>query len=285
MKLQCIDETQYSTLITLVNEIFQDYPIPIRWNMQDFKLDIQETGLSLKDSFILWEENEAIGFIVVGIRDKFARIDAMGVKTKFRGTEASEYLFQNCIENLKWKKVTTVQLEVLESEKRAVRFYEKHGFLVNRKLLAYRFGVNPNLSARFFYKESSGKAIHELAVEAQQLFNRKPNWQRVPASLQNAQDRYKMDCIYFEKNSTPALGFVVWGENPDNFFIVDCYRTVTDIELIDLFHDAVLFVQNTTGRTTGVISNLPEDDRLNEAILKLGGELIFQQLEMELKLR
>ncbi|HQG98245.1 MAG TPA: N-acetyltransferase, partial [Thermotogota bacterium] len=69
MELRALDESQINVLIALVNEVFADYPIPIRWTVRDFHLDILETGLSLKDSFILWEGQEPVGFIVVGIRD------------------------------------------------------------------------------------------------------------------------------------------------------------------------------------------------------------------------
>ncbi len=285
MELKALDESQINVLITLVNEVFADYPISIRWTTQDFHLDIVENGLSMKDSFILWEGREPVGFIVVGIRDKLARIDAMGVKVSVRGTEASEYLFQNCLENLKWRKISTIQLEVLESEKRAVRFYEKRGFLVTRRLNAYRVSVNPNLSHRLIYRDITAKTVSELALEAQTSFSRKLNWQRVPTSFQHASGRYRMEAVFSEKSTAQPLGFVIWGENADNFYIVDCYRLSTDIELIDLAHDILLYIEYKTRKTEGVISNLPEDDKLSEVFPLLGGEMIFNQLEMELKLR
>lgn len=285
VELRALDESQINVLITLVNEVFADYPIPVRWTAQDFHLDILENGISLKDSFILWEGPEPVGFIVVGIRDKLARIDAMGVKVSVRGTEASEFLFQNCVENLKWRKISTIQLEVLDSEKRAVRFYEKRGFLVTRKLNAYRVSVNPNLSHRLLYRESTATAISELALEAQTSFSRKLNWQRVPISFHHATGRYRMEAVYSERSSAQPLGFVIWGENEDNFYIVDCYRLSTDIELIDLVHDIFLYIEDKTRKMDGVISNLPEDDKLSEVFSLLGGEQIFSQLEMELKLR
>jgi len=285
VELRALDESQINVLIALVNEVFADYPIPIRWTVRDFHLDILETGLSLKDSFILWEGQEPVGFIVVGIRDKLARIDAMGVKTSYRGTEASEFLFQNCVENLKWRKISTIQLEVLDTEKRAIRFYEKRGFFVTRRLRAYRFAVNPNLSHRLLYRETTATAISEWALEAQTFFSRKPNWQRTPISFLHAKSRYQMEAVYSEKSTAQPLGFVIWGENEDNFYIVDCYRLSTDIELIDLTHDILLYIEDKTGKTDGVISNLPEDDKLCEVFPLLGAQMIFSQLEMELKLR
>jgi ribosomal protein S18 acetylase RimI-like enzyme len=285
VELRSIEESHFNTMISLVNEVFSDYPIPIRWNLKDFQLDIRENGISLKDSYILWENEEAIGFIIIGIREKTSRIDAMGLKARYRGTEASEYMYQHCLENLKWKKISSVQLEVLESEKRAIRFYEKRGFVAVRYLNAYRFGINPNLSPRFIYKPGGSKLIHELAMEAQQLFNRKLNWQRVPISLQNSRDRYHNTIVYHEKYGNRPIGFVVWGENPNNYYIVDCYRVTTDIELIDFVHDVLLKIHLDSAQQTGVISNLPEEDKLSEVFVHLGGEIMFRQLEMELKMR
>jgi len=101
-------------LIQLVNEIFEDYPLPVNWREEDFELDVRENAISREDSFLLMEGGQPIGFLLLSERGHTARIDSMGVVRAKRGTGASEILLQHALENLRWKNTKRLILEVID---------------------------------------------------------------------------------------------------------------------------------------------------------------------------
>ncbi len=47
-----LNEVSISILVNLVNEVFKDYVVPVRWTYDSFTMDIKENSISLGgDSF------------------------------------------------------------------------------------------------------------------------------------------------------------------------------------------------------------------------------------------
>ncbi|HIP92372.1 MAG TPA: GNAT family N-acetyltransferase, partial [Thermotoga sp.] len=214
-----LNEVSLLDFVKLVNEIFKDYKLPVNWDVYTFKLDAKENSLSFEDSFVFYEDGYPTGFIVVGIRKNRARIDAMGVIREKRGTGLASRILEHAVENLKWKAVNTVILEVIEEDERAVRFYQKNGFKVQRKLytLGFEDQVMGTPFLRFF--KTDARWVHKIALEVQINNKRKPNWQREPLTLFLSDERYNMERVAFKGRE----GYLVWGTTPTSAFIVDCF--------------------------------------------------------------
>ena len=285
MEVKVIQKNQISTLLTLINEVFDDYPIPVYWTEREFEMDMIENRISLEDSFFLFKDSIPVGFIVIAINNKKARIDSMGVKKDYRGTGCAELLLQHTLENLKWKKIETVMLEVIESDKRAVRFYDKQGFSHERKLFSLLMDLDDFSPEVFRYKTGNTHIIHELSLQANNIFHRDLNWQRTPSALGNSGERYYKEVIYDKDDKGHPIGYLVWGENSDNVYIIDLYTVNPDYDLKKIIDDAKRFLRGKTRKRKCLVTNVPENDDLFEDLISRGAEILFKQIEMELNLR
>lgn len=285
MQLKNLAQSDIPSFLDLVAEIFSDYPIPIRWTPNDFEQDVRENSLSLEDSLVLVEGSRMIGFVLVGIRKERARIDAMGVLPAHRGLGAAEMLLEQTVDNLSWKKIQSISLEVLEQETRAVRFYKKKGFTEKRKLTAYSFPLPFDRPPMFHYEKSSSPVVGQWATRAQDLFHRVLNWQREPLTIQMSEDRYQMVLITPEAQKRNVVGYLVYGCNDQSAFIVDFCICDPFLDQKEIFKDALLYLRHQSSKSDGVITGLPEDDILKKLLDPHEPSPIFSQWEMELKIR
>jgi len=276
-----LNEVSLLDFVSLVNEIFKDYKLPINWDVYTFKLDAKENSLSFEDSFVFYENGDPTGFIVVGIRRNKARIDAMGVIREKRGTGLASRILEHAIENLKWKAVNTVILEVIEEDERAVRFYQKNGFKVQRKLYTLGF-ENKVVNVPFlrFFK-TDARWIHKIALEVQIHNHRKPNWQREPLTLFLSGERYSMERVAFRGKE----GYLVWGATPTSAFIVDCFiQDISFENFLEFFKGCVDHVKRKSGKELITMTAVPEDDILHKVAGNVGFKVILTQLEMSLRI-
>ncbi len=108
---------------------------------------------------------------------------------------------------MKWKGITKVTLEVVDTELSAKKFYKKHGFKEKRILDSFIKYLDKTKESKFKYVKTDYKYIHDRAVEALHYIGRNPNWQREPKTLELSKDRYQMERIT-QKGFT--IGYVVW---------------------------------------------------------------------------
>jgi ribosomal protein S18 acetylase RimI-like enzyme len=285
MEIKVIKKEDISKLISLINEIFDDYPIEINWTEKDFEMDMIENRISLNDSFFLMDEGQHIGFIVMAKNARSARIDSMGVIKSRRRSGLAFYLLQHVIEHLKWKKVNEITLEVISTHDLAIRFYKKHGFSVRRNLYSLIFNLNDYSPHRFLFKDGNAHIIHELSLRAEMIFHRNPNWQRTPLTLENSGTRYFKHVIYDANKRSHPIGYVVWGENPDQAYIVDIYSVNPEYALAEIIADARRFIREETNREKCIITNLPQDDKVFEKLVESGAQTLFKQYEMGMNIR
>lgn len=285
MEVKEIQKNQINSLLTLINEVFDNYPIPVNWTEREFEMDMIENRISLEDSFFIYQDGLPIGFIVIAKNKEKARIDSMGVKSEYRGTGSAELLLQSTLENLKWKKVESVLLEVMETEQRAIRFYEKHGFCHERKLYSFLLDLSDFSPTEFQYKSANNHIIHELSLQASNIFQRHLNWQRTPFALGNSGNRYFNEVIHAKTDKGHPIGYLVWGENSDHVYIVDTYTINPDYDLKTIVEDVKRYLQIKTNKNKCLMTNVPENDGLFESVLRTNAQILFKQIEMELTLR
>ncbi len=265
--------------LDLVNEIFSDYPVPINWDILSFNLDARENSISFTDSFVFLKNDRPVGFVVCCLRKNRGRIDSMGVVKEERGSGLAYRILEHALEALRWRKAETVVLEVLETEARAIRFYEKNGFRTTRKLFTM-VKENPEPVRKVSFFKVDPRWIHQASVEAMINLSRHLNWQREPATLLLASSRYKMA----RTNLLKDQGYVVWGSTEKNAFIVDCAPVKNRESYVPLLSEAVSYVCDVENKNICSIANVPEDDPLYSAAIKIGFQTVLTQLEMVLHL-
>jgi len=277
-----LNEVSISILVNLVNEVFKDYVVPVRWTYDSFTMDIKENSISLGDSFLVFSDEKPVGFCVISIRNRIGRIDSIGVLEEFRGKGLASQILFRVVENLKWKDIDTIILEVVELDKRSVRFYEKHGFRLKRNLYSYlkRKNQRAQNSFSFIYESTTSDNIYDLAQVAKLKFKRDPNWQRDPMTLKLSDNRYIYEVILNEEGN--RIGYIVWGLNEDNVFIVDIAPIDDSSNFFDIVRDATSKLFQIKDEI--IVISVPEDDPLNSALIDNKYIPFIKQLEMERKL-
>lgn len=274
LEVKRVSQINLAFFVGLVNRIFKDYKLPIKWDLLGFELDARENSVVLNESFVFYEDDQAVGFVLVARRKNRARIDAMGVIPEKRGLGVAHYMLDYTFEHLRWKGVNSVTLEVLEDDLRARKFYRKYGFSDRRRLVSYI--KNPDISIRPSVEgaqEVDARWVHEKALRAQLVFSRQPNWQREPVTLLLANGRYRMLKL-------ANIGYLVWGTGEGGAFVVDAAPLDASHTFNEVFERSMRYIYGRVGLVPVTVSNLPEDDPLKEAVNSLGFVPIFTQVEM-----
>jgi len=265
-------------LLNLVNEVFEDYPLHVEWDLFSFNQDVRENSISLSDSYVFLKDDRPVGFILCCVRRSRGRIDSMGVIKEERGKGLGGKMLSFALDVLRNRGVSSVVLEVLASQEEVVKFYSKFGFRVTRRLVSMIKNVpNPRPSIRFLKTER--ESIHKSALEAMVRLSRRPNWQREPLTLLLSGDRYKMARV-----GQRLAGYVVWGKGEENAFIVDCAPINDESIYAELLEQAVNYVCQVEDRSVCFVGNVPEDDPLYRAAEQAGFQPLFEQYEMLLQL-
>ncbi len=269
-----LSEISLSEIVDLVNDVFLDYVIPIKWDMFSFELDVKENSISLEDSYVMKVDGEKVGFCINAIRPNRARIDAFGIKRNYRRRGFGSALLDYCIDSLKWKEAKEISLEVAEKDMVA-SFYEKHGFRVQRTLLSYY--VDKKVEAKpYDFENAVMDEIYNISVFNMKEKLRFLNWQREPITLKLSDDRYDHS---FLKDRNKNVGYVVWGTSEDGAYVIDA--APKEFEEYDEFFKRTLFsIQNLLSLEKVIIMNVPENDPLNKAALSAGMKPFFRQWEM-----
>jgi len=104
---------------------------------QKFSKDLNQNisnRITLKKSkihtFIACSSNSIIGFLIAQkIIDSF-EINSFFISPSFRGMGVGKELLGNFIKNSSKKKITSIYLEVMQSNKIAMKLYSKHKFFI-----------------------------------------------------------------------------------------------------------------------------------------------------------
>jgi len=269
-----LSEVSLSKIVDLVNSIFKDYVVPIKWDMLSFELDMKENSISLEDSYLMRIEGEDIGFCINALRPPYARIDAFGIRRPYRRRRLGDALLNYSLDSLKWKGVKEISLEVAEHDE-AVIFYEKNGFRIERTLISYY--VDEKVDAEpLNFTDAVIDEIYNEAVINQKEKLRFPNWQREPLTLKLSEDRYNHN---FLKDGNKEVGYVVWGTNPDGAYIIDA--APKDFKNYNgFFKRLIASIQTSLSIEKMIIMNVPENDSLTGAVIAAGMKPFFKQWEM-----
>ncbi|HSW71344.1 MAG TPA: ribosomal protein S18-alanine N-acetyltransferase [Gammaproteobacteria bacterium] len=79
--------------------------------------------------WVLEQENKIIGFVIYSIREDESHLLNIGVQPQFQRKGFGRQLLQHILSIIKQESAKIIYLEVRESNQRAIRLYEKMGFM------------------------------------------------------------------------------------------------------------------------------------------------------------
>lgn len=131
-------ECSITELCRILADSFNESLTPFALPPEMFASRFISEGLSLEDSFVwLVNDNPAAIAIVTRRMDK-ARLAAFGVLPEYRSQGLAKQMLTPLFTSLKEKKLSSVMLEVMRENTRAIALYHALGFQVRRHLCKYR---------------------------------------------------------------------------------------------------------------------------------------------------
>lgn len=141
MDLKTVSASNYSLpdLVEFLNRGFEDYFVPIQFNIVTFSDMLRKDGIDLTDSRVLIAEDRPCGLALIAHRATrhTSRLAAMGVAKEVRGKGAGTWFMDGLIREARQRGDHEMVLEVIEQNEPAVKLYRSSGFQTVRRLIGF----------------------------------------------------------------------------------------------------------------------------------------------------
>jgi len=124
-------------LVKILNRGFENYLVPIQFNLSQFLTMIRKDSIDLNSSRILLADDQPSGIALIARRGWVSRLAAMGISGPVRGKGAGSWFMDKLIQEARERNDREMVLEVIEQNEPAVRLYQKYGFQTVRRLVGY----------------------------------------------------------------------------------------------------------------------------------------------------
>ena len=122
-------------LTRLLNLSFENYLVPISFNLIQFLTMLRKDSVDLFASRVLIMDGEPSGIALIARRGWNSRLAAMGILPDKRGLGAGQWFLEKLIQEARDRKDHEMLLEVIEQNEYAVRLYRRCGFQSVRRLI------------------------------------------------------------------------------------------------------------------------------------------------------
>jgi ribosomal protein S18 acetylase RimI-like enzyme len=126
-----------SDLVKFLNLGFENYFVPIQFNIDTFLMMLRKDGIDLTTSRVLLLDEQPCGIALIARRGWNSRLAAMGVSREARGKGAGSWFMERLIVEARQRSERAMVLEVIEQNEPAVRLYRKWGFQTVRRLVGF----------------------------------------------------------------------------------------------------------------------------------------------------
>jgi len=151
-------------LTQLLNLSFENYLVPITFNLTQFLTMVRKDSVDLSASRVLLADEQPAGIALIARRGWTSRLAAMGIVQSQRGRGTGSWFMGKLINEARERNDHAMVLEVIEQNEYAVRLYQKCGFQSVRRLIGL---------IRKDSKENKKEALEELDLrEAGSLISR-----------------------------------------------------------------------------------------------------------------
>lgn len=204
------------TITDCFNLSFSDYIVQFNATTTYLKNRWKGARVDYKLSYGLFDEDKMVGFIVNGV-DYLngiltAHNNGTGVIPSHRGNRFVDKIYEKGIPEMKEKGVQQCTLEVIKSNVKAIRVYERVGFKITRSLPCFSGQLkikNPNCA---------GVEIVEVLRPNWTLYSSfwdvKPSWEHLPPAINATRRDYNILELVKQDNT---IGYVII--NPETSFI------------------------------------------------------------------
>jgi len=124
-------------LTQLLNLSFENYLVPIAFNLSQFLTMVRKDSVDLSASRVLLADDQLAGIALIARRGWTSRLAAMGIVQSQRGKGAATWFMEKLIQEARERNDHEMVLEVIEQNEHAVRLYRNCGFQSVRRLIGF----------------------------------------------------------------------------------------------------------------------------------------------------
>jgi GNAT superfamily N-acetyltransferase len=273
MNIKTLDTCTFVDVLSIWNEGFSNYYVPVHANQNGFIKRMANEDLQAASSFVAEEDGQLQGILLNGFRENNGEILAWNggtaVHPNARRKGVGKLLLQKSFEEYKLRGVKRASLEAIKENTSAILLYEQLGYNIKDELIIFKGQVEKKASIDVEY-------TRPVLLPQLPIFNEDVPWQCSIESNLSAQAAEFFDEF---KNS---IGYVLFqqtdGEMKQTKFLqIELVETVT----LDMFC-AMLFVITEGADFTTV--NTPLSSRAAKYFIDLNTDEIIRQLWMEKEL-
>ncbi|HEX6270633.1 MAG TPA: GNAT family N-acetyltransferase [Anaerolineales bacterium] len=135
--LRSASDYRLPDLVKLMNRGFENYFIPIQFNVSALLAMLRKDSVDLSASRVLLVDKEPSGIALIARRGPISRLAAMGISEGMRGRSAGTWFMEKLVMEARERQEHEMVLEVIEQNEPAVRLYQNYGFQIVRRLMGW----------------------------------------------------------------------------------------------------------------------------------------------------
>ena len=122
-------------------DAFSDYDLPLQPDFAQFERMLRSRHFDAKLSSLAVENEKVLSFWIIGKRSNKGHLAMSGTRVHSRGNGLAKLLSANSEAAMRDAGVANFQFEVLTTNERAIRLYEKLGHAPKREFDVFRFAT------------------------------------------------------------------------------------------------------------------------------------------------
>lgn len=218
IEIRDLSEVSISELVEAFNSAFSDYVIPLKLTEEALRFKLDSELIDMTYSVGAFDQGTLVSFMLTGVRteDGLTRYynAGTGVTPNYRGQRLVAQMYTYVLPIWKEKSAnSTLQLEVIKGNDKAIRAYKSQGYTINRDLLCFKGEPNEVLyTVRNITISTAEEVIWE---ELQAFWDIQPSWQNAVAVL----DQIKEDvCFKLAKYDYETVGYIAYHKSSGKIF-------------------------------------------------------------------
>jgi len=289
LRYSYLTRDDYPALFRTFVEAFSDYVVDMSYMKEQNLLNRWiKNGVDFGASVGAFDGEKIVGFLMLGVDDWMgepAAFDAgTGIIREFRGFGVAPAMFELAVRGLRQRGINQFLLEVIQSNKPAVRTYKKLGFTITREFDCFQL---PLEKARLDISRSVEDIIVEpvgkdLLPVFESFADWQPSWENSFRSIERIPDEV---LLYGARSGSDWIGFASYYPGLNWIMSVVVKKTHRRRGVATRLLSRL--VGDLTGRVASVkFLNIDHSDQTTAAWAGgMGFEAIVQQYEMSLDVR
>jgi ribosomal protein S18 acetylase RimI-like enzyme len=280
MQFKNLKDIDLSYLLSIINDSFADYIVPMHISMDKFELKIQSEQIDLSISVGAFHNNELVGFILHGSKNINGELHAYnaitGVLPAHRKQKLTVKMYNFILPHLKELGYTQIQLEAITNNVPALKSYIESGFSITRILECYKGKV----------KQLHSVMDENITIQKNwdgnvnsYIWDWEPTWQNDITSISNVKEN--VTCINY-KVDNEIVGYLLFNNityRVQQFAVAREYRNQ---HIASKLFNALT---HHTGDKEIQLINIQAEVSGSKFLNRIGFELFLKQYEMVLTLK